>query len=433
MLNTGLMRALDSVLPGSLNLAMRAGAFIRRRKATPEGSVASAVDADAEIMARADSILSEAIELGRAGQFTVVPSYFAVSATDNCNLECIMCPGHSGMTGPALTLTQAENIFASLNSNSANFGSPVYLDVTAGEATVNRELHLIFKMFKERFPQATISIITNATFPLKGRIREIFEYADDIAISIDGATKETYERIRRRSRFENVIRNAKEIAELKGGKVSVIFVAMDQNMHEVPDMVRLCSDIGAKNLVLQAVEHRKTPFLREGDDISLDMPADQIKRYFDTARELAAELGIGFNPTPGTAALAQPVVSDEPLENSSPDERRNAIRMCNIPWTSSPRMNFDGDEVVAKTPCCHMVELTDQTNLYASGEFKGRTMNAIFNSERYWEIRKDLLSGKLADGACRECQYFNSYQWTPKRLREIEAGLETARKRSREG
>jgi hypothetical protein len=83
-------------------------------------------------------------------------------------------------------------------------------------------------MFKKRFPKATVPIITNATYPLEGRIREIFEHADDIAISIDGATEDTYERIRGKFWFENAIRNAREIAEMKGGNALIIFVAMDQ-------------------------------------------------------------------------------------------------------------------------------------------------------------------------------------------------------------
>ena len=100
--------------------------------------------------------------------------------------------------------------------------------MTAGEPTLNPELHLIFRTFKQRFPEASISIISNATLPVKGRVKEIFELADNVAISIDGATAETYERIRRGSQFDNVIRNTRAIATLRGGNVGVIFVAIDK-------------------------------------------------------------------------------------------------------------------------------------------------------------------------------------------------------------
>jgi MoaA/NifB/PqqE/SkfB family radical SAM enzyme len=211
------------------------------------------INDDKAVLERAKTILMQAIELGKSGRFTVSPSYFSISATSNCNLACTMCMGHSGMTGPTLSLDQAESIFGTLNSDSTNSGRPVNFDVTAGEPTLNRELHLIFRMFKERFPSANVSIISNATLPVKGRVRNLFEYADSIAVSMDGATRETYERIRRGSRFDNVIRNVRDIAQLKNGSVKMIFVAMDENIHEMPLMAKLCADLGVRELFIQAV------------------------------------------------------------------------------------------------------------------------------------------------------------------------------------
>ncbi|MBB3965963.1 radical SAM/SPASM domain-containing protein [Rhizobium metallidurans] len=436
MLNIGIGRQIERVFPGSIQTLAKITGYLSksgrdRRVATKHAQTAEAAAAadDAEIMSRAEAILAEAISLGRDGNFTIVPSVFPVSATDNCNLACIMCPGHTGMKGPALTFEQAEGIFASLNSNRASFGKPVYLDVTAGEATLNRDLHRVFKSFRERFPEATISVITNATLPLRGRVTEIFEHATAVAISIDGATKESYERIRRGSRFENVIRNAKDICALKDGNVQVIFVAMDQNIAEMAAMVRLCSEIGAKQLIIQGVEQGSSPFLREGDSMAFDAPAELLKKYLVEAQLEADRLGIMFSPTPGVRdkANTSPIST---VEKRDPIEARKAwlqgVKMCHVPWTIAPRMNHTGDKLTPTRACCHM-----PGNKIGIGgfreEFADMPVGELYNSQRYWDIRQGLLDGSISRDACKGCQYADSYQWTAAQLREIEAGIEQAK------
>lgn len=73
-----------------------------------------AFEPDEAVLARAESILLRAIALGKEGRFKIVPEFISVSATENCNLKCVMCPGHAGMTGPKLSVDDAEMLFGSL-------------------------------------------------------------------------------------------------------------------------------------------------------------------------------------------------------------------------------------------------------------------------------------------------------------------------------
>ena len=409
-------------------------------RVTVEGPVEEDSNDDATVMARAESILMKAVELGEAGNFTVVPAYFSISATDNCNLRCIMCPGHTGMKGPALSLDLAEAMFGSMGSNSADFGTPKSLDMTAGEPTLNPELHLIFRTFKQRFPEASISIISNATLPVKGRVKEIFELADNVAISIDGATAETYERIRRGSRFDNVIRNTRAIATLRGGNVGVIFVAMDQNIHEMPAMVKLCADLGVRELLIQAVERRQTPFLMEGDNMDFNTPPERIQRYMDEATAEAAATGVWFNPTPGMIAHgrapapkpAEHIEKDQVAPGDQEEAALDGIKFCNYPWFNSPRMNQGGEKMRPLAVCCHMRNASHRAGDLKGGEHDNKSIGEIFNSMQYWRVRKGLLDGTMANESCRGCQYYSSYQWTAQQLRQVEQATDRAMARLHE-
>jgi MoaA/NifB/PqqE/SkfB family radical SAM enzyme len=82
-----------------------------------------------------------------------------------------------------------------------------------------------------------------------------------IHVSIDGATAETYERIRVRSRFERVLRNLALVREARSRLGSatpalrMVSVLMRQNLHELPDLVRLAQSQGMRSLFVQHLCH----------------------------------------------------------------------------------------------------------------------------------------------------------------------------------
>jgi MoaA/NifB/PqqE/SkfB family radical SAM enzyme len=70
---------------------------------------------------------------------------------------------------------------------------------------------------------------------------------DWIAFSMDGATAEIYEEIRKGSNFERVCENLANIAALRVGKVPktmINFLLMQMNFHQVEEMVRLAAQMG---------------------------------------------------------------------------------------------------------------------------------------------------------------------------------------------
>lgn len=394
-----------------------------------------AFDLDEAVLARAESILLRAIALGKEGRFKVVPEFISVSATANCNLKCVMCPGHTSMSGPILSVDEAEMLFSSLVDKDSNFGHPKLLDMTAGEPTLNPNLGPIYSRFKELFPDAKISMISNATIPIRGRIREAFEHADRIGLSMDGATAETYERIRKGSIYKNVVRNVRDIAEMKKLDVNcenlqLMFVAMDQNIHELPEMVRLAHSLGVPGLFAQESEVReKTPFNDEEQNVSLSLSKAKLAPFVIEAKAEAERLGISLSLTsrfqealePSQPTHLQPAVEQN---TESPASLAVAIKTCKVPWMHSPRISQSIDGTYPTNVCCHMPNEFRSNSIKKRKEFVGKSINEIFNSEFYWNIRSGLLDGTLANDACEGCQYHQMTQWTVPELRALESAIE---------
>ena len=111
-----------------------------------------------EIMSRAESIIGRAIVLGKRGQFKVAPTSVAISATGNCNIKCIMCPCHDGMTGPKITVEEAGKLFRGLTEETVHYGTPRHLDMTAGEPTLNPNLGDLYESFSRLLKKWAIGV-----------------------------------------------------------------------------------------------------------------------------------------------------------------------------------------------------------------------------------------------------------------------------------
>ncbi len=80
----------------------------------------------------------------------------------------------------------------------------------------------------------------------------VSEDMDGIIVSLDAATKKTYEEIKVGCDFDNVIKNLKKLIAEKKRQKSILpeltfnFVAMKTNVHEIPEYVDLIAGIGSR-------------------------------------------------------------------------------------------------------------------------------------------------------------------------------------------
>ena len=176
---------------------------------------------------------------------------FQIEPTIRCNLQCTMCPWHEIRT-PHLNMA-----WETYEKIAVAFKKVTEIDLSGGgEPTMNPLLPRMIELAKES--GCTAGFSTNATLLTPKLSEELIRIGLDwIAFSIDGATAQTYEKIRRGASFQEVINHISFLDKLrkknKSGKplTMLFFVMMPDNFHEIPALVDLCLNLGIDRLVVK--------------------------------------------------------------------------------------------------------------------------------------------------------------------------------------
>jgi radical SAM protein with 4Fe4S-binding SPASM domain len=221
----------------------------------------------------------------------------------------------------------------------------------------------------------------------------------ELHASIDGATAETYERIRVRARFERVEANLRRLVETRRRLDSpspwlrLVVVVMRQNLHELPELVwlahrwgvdgvhvqHLCHDFGESTLPAHYRPMRA--FVDEQTLLHEDL--ERVERYFGGARRVAEELGV---------KLRLPRARPRPHTPGMPGPKR-----CDWPWRAM-YMSYDGRAM----PCC-MVSTPDRINF---GSVVDRPLGEVWRSPDYEAFREQLGSDDPPE-LCRSCAVYH--------------------------
>lgn len=127
--------------------------------------------------------------------------------------------------------------------------------VGLGEPLLHPNFLEMVRMVRER--GLGVNFATNGTLLDEGYAKELVNLqVTKVSVSMDGATKETYERIRRSASFDEVVENVKRLVEArrslksKHPLIRLDMVGMKQNFLELPLLVELASELGADGVNL---------------------------------------------------------------------------------------------------------------------------------------------------------------------------------------
>jgi radical SAM protein with 4Fe4S-binding SPASM domain len=244
-----------------------------------------------------------------------------------------------------------------------------------------------------------VSTNTNGTLVNARRAEEcVTSGLDCLHLSIDGATAETYERIRVRAHFDRVTANLERLLDTRQRigsdtpRIRMVSVIMRQNLHELPDLVRLAARWSAEGLFVQHLchdfgestlpEHYRPMRDFVSEQTLLEEDPERVERYFSAARAAAAELGVDLR-LPRTRPRAHPP--------GTPGRKR-----CSWPWTGA-YISYEGKAM----PCC-MVSTPDRINF---GSMAEQGVQAIWNSEEFHAFRDRLDSDDPPD-LCTSCSIY---------------------------
>ncbi|MFA6321094.1 MAG: radical SAM protein [Candidatus Omnitrophota bacterium] len=307
------------------------------------------------------------------------PVMIQVEPTLHCNLQCVMCANPlSKRSKKHMTMKQFKAIVDGMP-----FLKKMSL-VGSGEPLLNPELFKMIEYAKRR--DIMVGFATNAMLLDEKKAKAVLNSrADWINFSIDSADTEKYGAIRKGADLDIVAANIKRFIRMKAGsstpEVSAWFVMMEDNIADLPDVIRFAKSLGV-DIVSAQLEHNWS-----NDKIKSDMEGryapnfyDKIRRAILEAKKAAGENKVAFNYV------------------NVPDVDKK--RGCKWPWKSC-YVTAEG----FVTPCC--LQGSDPSIINFGNVFID-DFRRIWNNAAYKDFRKALKSNKAPE-ICAGCTaYFEN-------------------------
>ena len=181
------------------------------------------------------------------------PSRVTLSDSGACNLKCIMCGSGRNYRGEdkevsSRTMDEVAKILPGLRQiRLTGDGDPFFRKDT-------REFLVEFD--PARYPNVEFIILTNGIM-LNRKMWDKIKHNNigEVWVSIDAATKETYEKIRVGGKWETLMENLRLISEIrKSGKFRMFEInmtVMRSNYREIVEFVRLGESLNCDQVALQ--------------------------------------------------------------------------------------------------------------------------------------------------------------------------------------
>jgi radical SAM protein with 4Fe4S-binding SPASM domain len=305
--------------------------------------------------------------VARYDHVTKFPLHLDIETTDSCNLKCIMCV--HGLEGVPDTGMIDMRFAKKMIGQAAKGGTKSIKFNWRGEPALHKGLEELVKEAKNQ-GILEVQINTNGIPFTEKRIRSIIDCGlDRIIFSMDGATKETYEKIRIKADFDKLMKNIKLFYDIRSEKkqvkpfIRIQMVKMKDNESEVNNFLQMWKEV-ADDIVVKDV----------------------------TDRGQGGEFYAGNQVATGR-------------------------KRCNQPWQ---RMIVARDGKVF--PCC-----SDWNRTWEIGDANTTPLHEIWKGKKMSQMRQINRDKKLNDyEPCKDCFVLSSYEWkraTPKERGQIDTSI----------
>jgi len=256
-----------------------------------------------------------------------MPPFIAMNMDTQCNLRCIMCIRRKYAQEELNTLRYDFEIYEQVADGTFPYARWVQL-ATAGEPLMANSISEQLRIIKKH--SVKLDLVTNATLLNDDDlIEEILKVLGCLHVSIDAATKGTYESIRIGAKFEQVIENIKRFNRLRQrlyrsdkSRLHFAVVLMKRNIKELPELIELAKGLGVDSVDCSHVVIHDERMRNE----SLVYHKELANHYMELARRKADELNVGLNLPPLFTGVDG--VQGKRLKNNS----RSEIKICPFLW-----------------------------------------------------------------------------------------------------
>lgn len=313
----------------------------------------------------------------RVPRLDYLPVRLDVENVSRCNFRCTMCQVSDwpkGQRAADMTIGDFKRLldeqYGVVELKIQGFGEPTM----GGDAYYEMIRHA-------RAQRIWVRTITNASrLHLRDAYKSLIDSdANEIQISIDGATKEVFEGIRRGSVFERVVRNCALVngyAEGRGRpRTKMWTVVQKSNAHQLGHLIDLAAEVGFRHLVFsfELIDFGTARWRETNDAVSVAGEIDERRcwRLHDHAESVGVKLAFWF--------------ASHRYETTSPE------KLC--PWPFE-RAYVSSD--MRFVPCCiignpEVSDVGDAREL--AREWNGRLIN---------DFRRAHLEGRVPD-VCKSC------------------------------
>jgi len=351
----------------------------------------------------------------RTNSALVIESYPLVAkieVTTRCNLRCTMCSvsyREKGDNGQHLDF----DLFLKLKPMFPYLISTYLYGI--GEPLLHPRIMDMFHLLSES--GVNVGFITNGTLITEEKMRAWLRgRLYKISVSMDGATKEVYEKIRRWGDFDQLLDNLECVYRLKKEMnsrfpiLTLNFVAMRDNLQDLLPLIELARRFDAEEVIVTEL----IPFVDEMKSQALSYEEPVLHKTYSRAEALAEELGICLvlpnsylrwreknsvyviNISEGAENQTEVktrtirTATDHVLETFERKIHEIPFASCTEPWSGfwlSQKGHID--------PCCYWFKSMGDLNQHSFAE--------IWNGKHYQYLRKTVNHPVERNAQCRKC------------------------------
>ena len=334
-------------------------------------------------------------ERGEAFQGNL-PLHVEMSIVAGCNIQCIMCvlthlPEEERRE--LLHRRMDRDAYIRFANQLFPYAESIFFGI-GGEPTIHSDFCDFVRIAHEAGLDVHVS--SNGTAFADGELAQTcVDRVRRIIVSMDGATKETFERIRKGAKWERVLAGIRELVERRQTsetsrlRLSINFTLMKDTIEEFPDMVNLAHELGVDELM---AEHLIAT-LPELEEQSLFDDRERSDRCIREAIRRAERLGVRME-VPDLFDMERSV---EELTPGVVRNIRSKESKKDVPFCSQLKYSV----VIAPTgeilPCSH----PDAQYQFRMGTLNGRTFQDIWFGSEYQKIR-EVGDGEIPP-LCKNC------------------------------
>ncbi len=310
--------------------------------------------------------------ISRAGVIRARPLKLTFDPTNYCQLKCPLCPTGARIQDRGQGRAQ-RHLFEHLMEELGDYLFIIDF-FNWGEPLLNDQVEDFIGMAHARGIVTFMS--SNLSLPLSdARLERLARSGlNELIVSLDGASAETYGQYRRVGRFDLVVENIRRLVGIKRAlglstpRINWQFLVFRFNEHERERAEVLARDLGVDSLTFRA------PYLDEGRVPLAESDRALVREWAPLAEE--------FNRYQATGS--EPPVPDRPR--------------CGWHYMSTA-VNWDG----SVAPCCTLFESRDDFGSLSTPD--GASYMQVVNNDRFVAVRERFAGRQPVDSGlvCEKC------------------------------